>query len=406
MKIVYQSFRLVLAILIISVGIFVLRWQLTKHITVDYIAYWSAARLAITGGNPYNTYDMLKIEEEIGWPTNSGQSGLPDDYAHMMFNPPWTIFFILPFGLVDYLTSRAIFYFLCVGIIFFSVDRFWKTLGGRITHIWIVLLLVFTFPATVSLIDLGNIAIFPLLGIVLFILLIKKDKYFWAGTTLSLMLIKPQNIYLFLVALVVWVLVEKRWMVLLGAFISLAISTGITLIFIPSVFKDYLELMSMGRTDPWLNATIGSFIRLRFGYDLVWLIYLPIIPGLIWFFLYWVSHHNNWNWDKAMPYLLLISAVTSPWGWLLDITLSIPAIIYITFRLIYGWKQIKSAQHRSILVLLFIYAIVTEVMTFQRGMLFPYAHNLWWYSTFLLICFIGLDRFSRIEEQEPTLNLL
>ena len=143
----------------------------------------------------------------------------------MMFNPPWTILFILPLGIVDYLTSRAIFFLLCIGIILISSFLLWRFYNGNNKHIWIVLLIIFTFPAVLSEISLGNISIFPFLGIVLFLVLVRQEKWFWAGTTLTLVLIKPHSFYLFLVALVMWILMEKRWSVLVGAFVGLMIST-------------------------------------------------------------------------------------------------------------------------------------------------------------------------------------
>src|SRR4030042_822114 len=349
MKILHQSLRIGLSLLIITAGIVVIRWRFTTHIKFDYIEYWSAAKLAITGGDPYSTDEMLKLEQENGWQANIAIPGLPVDYAHMMFNPPWTIFFIIPFGVVDYLTSRAIFFLLSIGILIFSVDKLWKSLGGKISHIWIVLLLVFSFPASIQEINLGNIIILPFLGIVIFMLLVKQKKFFWAGTTLSLVLIKPQNTYLFLVALVVWILVEKQWMVLFGASVGLVISTSVVLLFIPDVIEKYITLMSMNPTAPWLNATIGSFLRLKLGFDQVWLIYLPIVLGLIWFVWYWLSNRNSWNWDEAIPYLLVASAATTPFGWLLDIILVIPAIIYITWRIFYRWKEVQHAQRIGIM---------------------------------------------------------
>jgi hypothetical protein len=400
----HKSLRIVLSLLILTFGIFIIRWRLTSHISVDYIAYWSAARLAITGGNPYSIDEMLKIEQENGWPENSGQAGLPADYAHMMFNPPWTIFFIIPFGIMDYLTSRTIFFLFCIGIIFFSVDQLWKYYGGKLKHIWIVLLLVFTFPATISLINLGNITILPLFGIVLFMLFVKQKRFFWTGTTISLVLIKPHNTYLFLLALVVWVLVEKRWELLLGAIVSIIVSISITLIFIPNIFVKYMVLISTGITNSWLNATLGSILRLKFGYDLVWLIYIPIIPGLIWFFWYWFTHYRSWNWDTAVPILLIISALTTPWGWLLDLTLVIPVIVYLVWRLMYGWKFITNIKRSGILVLFFLYIVVTSVIILERGKIFTYPHDLWWFSTFLLIIFVGMDRFSIINERYHAQN--
>jgi hypothetical protein len=164
--------------------------------------------------------------------------------------------------------------------------------------------------------------------------------------------------------------------------------------------------MSMSPTAPWLNATIGSFLRLKYGYGLVWLIYLPIIPGLIWLLWYWIRNHHSWNWDKAVPNLLIVSAVTTPWGWFLDLTLIIPSILYITNQSIYGWNQIKLVQRSGILSFLSLYLIMNAIITFDNGRLFIYPHDLWWFSSFLLICFVGLGRFSRVYEKYPEEKLV
>ena len=181
---------------------------------------------------------------------------------------------------------------------------------------------------------------------------------------------------------------------------------GVVLILVPSVIKEYLTLMSANPTSPWLNTTIGSFLRLEFGYDLVWLIYLPLPLGVIWLVWFWIKNHATWNWEKVLPILLIVSAVTTPFGWLLDITLVIPAILYAINSSISRWNQIKQGQRIGIMSIFFLYLAVIAFMTYENGKLINQAHQLWWFSTFLLICFVGLDKFSRVKDQPPFENPL
>jgi hypothetical protein len=223
----------------------------------------------------------------------------------------------------------------------------------------------------------------------------------WAGTTLTLVLIKP---HVFTYFWLHWPTLMENVDYSCGIFAGLMTSTCVVLLFIPNVIKEYLDFMSMGLTAPWLNSTIGSFLRLIFGYDLVWLIYLPMVLGLIWFAWYWHNHHDNWKWDEAMPILLIVSGATSSWAWLYDAIFVIPAIIYITWLLINRWQYIHSLKRMGIILLFILYLVISGLIILGRNMIFPYPHSLWWFSTSLLLIFVGMDRLSNSNEQHPALN--
>ena len=164
--------------------------------------------------------------------------------------------------------------------------------------------------------------------------------------------------------------------------------------------------MSKGLTTPWLNSTIGSFIRLKFGYDLVWLIYLPMVLGLIWFVWYWFSHHRSWNWGEAMPNLLIASIATTPWAWLYDSIFVIPAILYIASLLSQRWEKLQSKRRIGIMMFFLFYQLICAVITIDRGKIFPYPHNLWWFSSFLWICAVAFIKLSKASERHPSEILL
>jgi hypothetical protein len=35
----------------------------------DFVEYWSASRLLLSGGNPYSPSELLSIEKSVGWPS-------------------------------------------------------------------------------------------------------------------------------------------------------------------------------------------------------------------------------------------------------------------------------------------------------------------------------------------------
>src|SRR3990172_13387177 len=66
--------------------------QVSAHMN-DFIEYWSAARLTLDGKNPYSPELMFEIQKPAGW-----LEGRP----LMMWNPPWALTLVLPFGLLNY----------------------------------------------------------------------------------------------------------------------------------------------------------------------------------------------------------------------------------------------------------------------------------------------------------------
>jgi hypothetical protein len=75
----------------------------------DFVEYWAAARLLLNGGNPYSPAELIQMQREIGW-----SQPLP----LIMWNPPWTLSFTLPFGLFDYGTRQFAWFLLHTLIVF------------------------------------------------------------------------------------------------------------------------------------------------------------------------------------------------------------------------------------------------------------------------------------------------
>jgi hypothetical protein len=59
----------------------------------DFVEYWSAGRLSLKGAYTYSPGELLALERQAGW-----RYGEPTP----MWNPPWTLPLIMPFGIFDY----------------------------------------------------------------------------------------------------------------------------------------------------------------------------------------------------------------------------------------------------------------------------------------------------------------
>src|SRR5204863_239149 len=60
----------------------------------DFAEYWAAGKLNLSGGNPYDADRLTALQSPAGPPD--------DEPAIIMWNPPPTLTFVMPFGVPDY----------------------------------------------------------------------------------------------------------------------------------------------------------------------------------------------------------------------------------------------------------------------------------------------------------------
>jgi hypothetical protein len=174
----------------------------------------------------------------------------------------------------------------------------------------------------------GQIVPVILLGVVAFLYFERRGQYWLAGSATLLIAIKPHIVYLFWVALLLWVLERRNLYLVLGGGFAFLIATIVPLIYNPHIIHQYLTLViSQSPYYYWATPTIGMYLRLLFGGHRHWLQFMPTMLGTLWFLYYWRKHRKTWRWDQQMPLIILMSLMTTFYGWLNDYTMLLPVII-------------------------------------------------------------------------------
>jgi len=146
-------------------------FQLSKPTAgTDFIEYWAASYLLLTGGNPYSPGQLGDVQSSV-----TARATVP----LIMWNPPWTLFFILPFGALSFTASQFLWLLLHVFLILFSAQTLWRIYGDTAESSYTPWLLAFTFIPTSFCFDawtdhsahLGRVNIFSLL----------REKTKWVG---------------------------------------------------------------------------------------------------------------------------------------------------------------------------------------------------------------------------------
>ncbi|GIW80218.1 MAG: hypothetical protein KatS3mg105_2025 [Gemmatales bacterium] len=289
----------------------------------DFCEYWAAGRLNAAGRNPYDPDLLFPIQKQVGWHA---------DKAVMMWNPPWTLTIAMPLGLLDYHVARVLWLLLNIGLILMSADRLWFLYGGDPKLRWISWVAAVSYLPTAIVLRNGQIPPLMLAALTGFLYLHER-RPFYAGALLVFAAVKPHHLYLLWAGLLLWSVQRRRFGVLFGGATAALVATAIPCYFNPAVIEQYRIAMATYPPFDWVTTTFGTVLRFCLHFlrnDLwnhVWLQFLPSIIGLIWFIPYWWRRRAAWDWTEQMPLVLVVSFMTSSYGWLEDQVVLLIALI-------------------------------------------------------------------------------
>jgi uncharacterized membrane protein (UPF0127 family) len=288
----------------------------------DFAEYWASGYQLAHHGNPYDRDAILSLERSVGFP-----SGTP---VLIMWNPPPALLLVLPLGFLGPTTADWLWLLLLLASLVGSVRMVWSMHGcpKNLVHC-----LGYSFaPALVCLLA-GQVSIFVLLGLVLFLRL-HRSHPFMAGVSLWLCLLKPHLFLLFGIVLLVWAIVTRSYTLLLGAAVALGVSTAIPFILDPLVWVHYgqmMSTMSTVRMQQELIPCVSIMLRWIISPKTMWLQYLPSALGCIWAIAYLRKHNDHWDWMEHGSLLMLVSVLLAPYTWLMDQAILIPALLHAAY---------------------------------------------------------------------------
>jgi hypothetical protein len=292
---------------------------LTRLQMYDFVEYWAAGQLLASGDNPYDGDRMHALEHAAG----RTEDGI------LMWNPPWTLPLVLPFGLLPVRAAHLLWLVLQLGVLVFCADRLWLLYGGDREQRWIAWLLGLAFLPSLFALTAGQITPLLLPGVVGFLTFMERKRETLAGVAGVLIAIKPHLAYLFWIALVCWSIRERRWRTLAGGIVGGLAMTAIPLLFNAHVLQQYWHTFTQTPPAQYRSPTIGTVLRLVFGEGSFRLQFLAMIPGLVWFVPYWWFQRRDWNWEKQLPLLLTVSVLTTAYGgWPFDLVLLLLPVLH------------------------------------------------------------------------------
>jgi len=343
-----------LALALMAVGISVSVLGNYSIGTTDFVEYWASAHQLKNHANPYAADAILDIERSLGHPL-----GEP---ALVMWNPPSALLLILPLGFFSPRVGHLLWLLLLLASLVASVQLIWN-MHGRPKG-WLNLLGYTFAPALICLLA-GQVSLFVLLGLVLFLRL-NRSRPFLAGAALWFCMLKPHLLLPVGVVLLVWSVITRSYKVLAGTAFALILSSLVVLVFDPLVWTHYLQMAHAAQMEVTIPCLSIMFRRVVSPHS-HWVQYVPAALGCLWAVKYFRMHRSDWNWLEHGSLLTLVSVLVAPYSWIMDQAILIPALLHAAYR----------TRSRSLLAVLALASAIVDVGALRSQTLLHSVYFAW-----------------------------
>jgi len=286
----------------------------------DFVSYWTAGHQLLHHANPYDGAAIHSAELAAGFPRDAN--------VLLMRNPPWALALVLPLGLLGVRIGSLVWTLLLVGCLVASVRMMAELVGEPKSRRH---LFAYAFAPALLCVLAGQSSLFALLGLVLF-LRWHRTHPFAAGAALYLCALKPHLFLPFAAALLLWIIATRSYRLLAGSAVTPAAASLVATWFDPAVWTHYRQMMQTSGIATEFIACPAVALRFALHPQAMWLQSLPAAFGCVWAVLYCARHRERWDWLEHGGLLLLVSLTVSPYAWVTDQAIALPALMLATGR--------------------------------------------------------------------------
>jgi hypothetical protein len=312
---------------LLVVGIVVFGLDRDAASNKDFLEYWTAEQLLAHGGNPYDVAATLRMERSVGF----------KNYPPLItLSPPVAFFFALPLGWVEAKTALTLWMLLLFACLLASVWLLWLLQGRPESRYHLIGIF---FPPVLRCIMAGQLGIFFLLEVALFLYL-QKSRPFWAGAALVFCSLKPHLFLPCLLVLALWSIYKRQFRMVAGLASALAVSCLLTLSLDPQIWSQYQQMTHASPIMNELLPTFGMWLRFLVDRNAKWIEFLPEVAGCAWAIWYFWTQRDRWDWMDQGLLVLVVSVACSPYSWYTDQAMLLPPIVAGLNRSEKSWRSL------------------------------------------------------------------
>src|SRR5258708_962979 len=337
----------------------------------DSIAYWAAARLLIDHQDPYSSPSVLALQRGQGY------------YAEkplVVRTPPWSLWMVLPLGWLNAYWAWGFWVAVLLVSLLVSMRLSWRMYGEGVRPPTVFLLAGYLFAPVPACLVAGQLGLVLLLGIVLFFVFEERRPWL-AGAVLLIPFAKPHLFTLLWPVLAIWIASRKKWTMAAGFALALSSSIAIARAFDPEVFSQYREMLRQASIQYEFIPAVSGVVRLIFFRQFFWAQFLPMVAGFGWSAWYYWKNRGIWTWKTHGPALLVASVLTTPYAWMTDETIVLPAILQ---GVLWAYQARAKLTLKSRLVI-FGFACLDLLLLLLLRAKIPFATGIYFWSSLVWV---------------------
>lgn len=311
----------------------------------DFIGYWAAGQQIVHGASPYDAGNVLRMEKAVG---------LGNLQIKITPSPPIGLALVIPLGFLGAKSGLVLWtvtQLACLSIVLWII---WRLEGRPSSRIH---LFGYLFAPALACLMAGQLGIFCLLGLSVF-LLWHERRPFYAGAALLPLTLKPHLFLAVGLVLLFWVVWRRSPRILAGLVAAMAASSGVVLLFDPGIWMQYIAMMRSNLMQDRFAPTLSAYFRWDISPATVWLEYLPAATACGWALWYFWSRRDRWNWMEHGLLVLLVSVMCAPYAWLTDEAVLLPAVLVGVYRAIEARRSLLPIAIFAAAALIELYANV------------------------------------------------
>lgn len=189
-----------------------------EKVCPDFIQFWTAATLLVSGQDPYDPALQAQIQQGLGWKRAEQGLGVYDFLPY--YYPPWLGLAFTPLLVLGYPLAKLTWLVLGAEFLLLSGMLLKDTVRGISPGLAIAVIGVFGF--SIKAVAMGQVAPLVLLLVAASWWLLERRRDLAAGCVLALLTVKPQLTVLLLAAVLAWCVRQQRWPVIRGFLATLA----------------------------------------------------------------------------------------------------------------------------------------------------------------------------------------
>jgi len=337
----------------------------------DSLAYWAAARLLVHHQDPYSPPNVLALEHSQGYKAEK---------PLVLRTPPWSLWMVLPLGMLNPFWAWLVWLAVLLASLVLSMRISWRMYGDCIRPPTVFLLAGYLFAPIPACLVAGQFGMVLLLGIVLFFLLEKRYP-FLAGVVLLIPFAKPHLFSLLWPILAIWIATRKKWSMAGGFALAFSLAVAIAWAFDPAVFAHYRGMLHQASIQNEFIPALSGVIRLIFFRRFFWAQFLPMMAGLVWSGWYYCKTRRTWSWREHGPALLVASVLTTPYAWMTDEAILLPAILQ---GVLWAYRAKANLTLRSQLAI-FVFACLDALLLLILKARVPFSTGIYFWSSLVWV---------------------